>query len=86
MPVWRTAWPDGVKEQVIAWYGQYGGRLYTRAGLAAFVWIFGGNLTTSGAITDYWETAALSIEVYSTSSNVGAIEFLAGAVWTAATR
>ncbi len=56
VPVWRTAWPDGVKEQVIAWYGQYGGRLYTRAGLAAFVWIFGGNLTTLGAITDYWET------------------------------
>ena len=56
VPVWRTAWPDGVKAQVIAWYGQYGGRLYTRAGLAAFVWIFGGNLTTLGAITDYWET------------------------------
>ncbi len=56
VPVWRTAWPDGVKEQVIAWYGQYGGRLYTRAGLAAFVWIFGGDLTTWGAITDYWET------------------------------
>ena len=56
VPVWRTAWPDGVKAQVIAWYGQYGGHLYTRAGLAAFVWIFGGDLTTSGAITDYWET------------------------------
>lgn len=56
VPVWRTAWPEGVKEQVIAWYGQYGGRLYTRAGLAAFVWIFGGDLTTSGAIIDYWET------------------------------
>lgn len=56
VPVWRTAWPDGVKAQVIAWYGQYGGQLYTRAGLAAFVWIFGGDLTTWGAITDYWET------------------------------
>lgn len=83
VPVWRTAWPEGVKAQVIAWYGQYGGHLYTRAGLAAFVWIFGGDLTTWGAITDYWETAALEIEVYNSDGDSAADELLEDATWTA---